>query len=173
MKKHCLSLLVLSALSLSGCGYELVRTTHKSGEIYIQHLPPPDVTLTDVRRAYSDGSVEIYDINKPPSAYAPARVGPVTQQIKPPLNKEILVQDSSVEIYDVGLMSPQESQMAPVTSLSPPSDTREAYHSPFQVIKDEPLLTDPFSEEEKQISVIVPPPRQQPEDEEFQLMTGF
>ena len=167
MKKYVLSFLTVSVLSLSGCGYEVTQT-HKAESVYVR-MSSPEITLTDIRNAYSDGSVEIYDLNVLPTAYARAAPTPVPT---PALNKRIPVRDRSVEIYDIGFV-PMHTTSIPAAQLAPPSGAREDYSSPFHIIEDDSMLTDPFSDE-VHTSVIVPPAQDQNEgDDGFQLMTGF
>ena len=162
-----LSFLAVSVLSLSGCGYEVTQT-HKAESVYVR-MSSPEITLTDVRNAYSDGSVEIYDLNEFPTAYASTAPAPVPT---PALNKRIPVRDRSVEIYDIGFV-PMPTASLPAAQLAPPSGAREGYSSPFHIIEDDGMLTDPFSDD-VQTSVIVPPAQDQNEgDADFQLMTGF
>jgi len=170
MKQLCLTILAVSATTLSGCGYSLVK--QDSVEIVPVVVHRPDITLTDVRTAYKDSNVEVYDLAQSPSAYASQRVV-MAPPVRHTLNKDIPVKDRSVEIYDIGFV-PMNSGAAPmpVTKLSPPSDARESFTSPFYVIEEDGMLTDPLREEQTtQTSVIVPP--SQEDDGEFELMTGF
>ena len=174
MIKYIVCSLAIVASTLSGCSY---TTAEKEPEEIPVRISYTDVTLTTVRDTYKDSSVEIYDLNQPPSVYVDT-----TQPIEPPvkyvLNKRIPVKDRSVEIYDLGFTplsggaAPLET--APQIPLAPPSQAKEGYRSPFQVIEDDGLLTDPSSGNNTETSVIVPMTESQDSsDDDFELMTGF
>lgn len=180
MKKSLLSLFVLSAVTLSGCGYEL-RKVEAVNYVPVR-VESPHISLSDVREVYKDSHVEIYDINKYPSEYGSQQAQAKTKQ-QYPLDKSIRVQDRSVEIYDIGFAPSIASQSSSpslnrepvaIAPLSPPSQARDDYSSPFFVVEEDGMLTDPANDDTNtQTSVIVPPSEAVETEDDFELMTGF
>ncbi len=162
---------VATSLFLSGCGYELVKKQSADFTSVTPHAK--EVTLSDVRTAYGESSVEVYDINRFPSEYPTTKpIMPTNVQYK--LNKNIPVKDRSVEIYDIGLapVVPQRRDV-PVTPLSPPSGFKSDYDSPFYVIEEDGLLTDPDAGMQPSRTSVLVPYQETPEDEQSEFMTVF
>jgi hypothetical protein len=174
MKTSFLSFTAISLLALSGCGYELRKA---ESDLYVPvRLESPNISLSQVREVYKESSVEIYDLNEYPSAYASQRPSSSAHQYA--LNKKIPVKDRSVEIYDIGFapsISTMQQVQKPVTitPLSPPSHAREAYTSPFYVVEEDGLLTDPAVGNNAVVPSVIVPAKEPVADDEFELMTGF
>ncbi len=181
-------LLLISGVALSACGqgYSSYQNGfygyHKNDSSGSVVSNAYDVSLSDVREVYKDSNVEVYDIDQYPSMYKTQR-----RYARPPigydLNKKIPVKDKSVEIYDLGFAQVPNNVAAPrdITSpygeqnlsLSPPSNAQDDFQSPFLIVEDDEMLTDPMSGENTQTSVIVAVSDDGGSYDDVELMTGF